>query len=272
MRASTRFGVRVAGGATAALLAVGGCSSTVSGSGTLAATAAPSTSAGRDFPSASAVPTDSRPPSGTNTGSSPASLPASSGGPAPSSAPAPKVCATQSDCKLVKSWDVGAGYLVAAFSAPSASSGVGAAVLMLARGQVPVYWHVLDGETPAELLCKVASTAGESLRNCVLVDYVGAHAATAYPLVVDGDRLDLGAPVGTDTPGLHAADLDHDLLVDAYGLNNNYKPDYASGHVQWQTWRRSADGATLKSTGCGPLATSAPEAPTAFFTGSCDFG
>jgi hypothetical protein len=140
---------------------------------------------------------------------------------------------------------------------------------MLARDQVPVYWHVIGSETPSELLCKVAEG---TLRNCVLVDYVGAHASTAYPIVVDGDRLDLGKSVGTDTPGLHAADLDHDLRVEAYGLNNDYKPDYATGHVQWQTWRRSGDGTALASTGCGPLGTSAPPAPRTFLTGRCDFG
>jgi len=183
------------------------------------------------------------------------------------------VCAKQSDCKLVKSWNVGGGYLVAAFSAPNAANGLGASVMMLARDEVPVYWRAINGETPGELLCKVASGgAGGTVRNCVMVDYVGAHAATARSMIVSADELDFGTTVGTDTPGLHAADLDHDLLVDVYGLNNNYKPDYASGHVQWQTWRRSADGATLTDTGCGPLAASAPPPPTTFLTGSCDSG
>src|SRR4051794_27439253 len=46
----------------------------------------------------------------------------------PSVAP-PKECANTSDCKLVKSYKLGSGVLVAVFSAPSASGGIGAAVL-----------------------------------------------------------------------------------------------------------------------------------------------
>jgi len=257
--------IRRRAAALTGLLLAAGCSSTVGGSGTVGATSVPSTSTSRDFPSASSVPSTSAPTvSAPGSSAAPGTTPPAG----PSSAPPPSVCAKVTDCKLLKSWNVGSGYLVAAFSAPSASSGIGAAVLMLARDEVPVYWHLIDGQTPSELLCKVATGA---LRNCVLVDYVGAHAATAYPFVVDGDTLAIGKSVGTDTPGLHAADLDHDLLVEVYGLNNNYKPDYASGHVQWQTWQRSTDGA-LTSTGCGPLAASAPPAPTTFLTGTCDFG
>ena len=257
--------IRRGAAALTLLLVAAGCSSTVGGSGKGGVTSAPSTGTSRDFPSASSAPSASVP---TASGPGSSGAPGSTAPAGPSSAPPPAVCAKQTDCKLLKSWNVGSGYLVAAFSAPSASSGVGASVLMLARDEVPVYWHLIDGETPGELLCKVATG---TLRNCVLVDYVGAHAAIAYPLVVDGDKLDIGKSVGTDTPGLHAADLDHDLLVEVYGLNNNYKPDYASGHVQWQTWQRTTDGA-LTSTGCGPLATSAPPVPTTFLTGSCDFG
>jgi hypothetical protein len=169
----------------------------------------------------------------------------------------------------VKSWNVGDDYIVAVFSAPDAAGGVGSSVLLLGQGDTPIEWHVLSGETPGELLCKVAVG---TLRNCVLVDYVGAHAATAYPLTVSGNRLLVGKAVGTDTPAMHAVDLDHDLRVDAIGLNNNYKPDYASGHVQWQTWRRTTDGMTLSVTGCGPLKQSAPPRPSTFLTGTCDLG
>ncbi len=185
----------------------------------------------------------------------------------PSLAP-PRECAKASDCTLVKSYKLGDGVLVAVFSAPAASGGIGAAVLMMARDQTPTYWRVFDGETPSELLCAVAG----SVRNCALVDYVGAHAATARPLVVSAIGITVGPAVGSDTPGLHLGDLDGDNLVDAYGLQNDYDPDYASGHVQWKTWRRSADAISLTSTGCGALAARAPAAPTAFLTGPCASG
>ena len=74
--------------------------------------------------------------------------------------------------------------------------------------------HVFDGETPSELLCAVADSA----RNCALVNFVGAHAATGYPLVVSTLGITIGPSVDSDTPGLRLGDLDDDNLVDVFGL------------------------------------------------------
>jgi hypothetical protein len=93
--------------------------------------------------------------------------------------------------------------------------------------------------------------------------------------VVGGRRPAGGASaVGSDTPGLHTGDLDGDRLVDAWGRQNDYQPDCASGHVQWQTWRRCGDGIALTSTGCGPKVSgpAAPKAPATFPTGTGDAG
>jgi hypothetical protein len=168
----------------------------------------------------------------------------------------------------VKSWNVGGGYVVAAFSAPAAANGVGSTVLLLARDGTPVFWHVFGSETPSELLCKVSG----SLQNCGLVNHVGAHGAIAYPILLVSGQVVIGEPVGTDTPGLHVADLNGDLLVDAYGLQNDYRPDYASGHVQWQTWRRAQDASSFASTGCGPLSRTASADPATFLAGKCTAG
>lgn len=239
----------------AAAVLLAGCTSTTGGTGAVSV-ASSATSGGTDFPASPAT-SGALSPSGV-----PSSAPPTA---AASGSPAPSECARESDCTLVKSWDVGGGYVVAAFSASSAAGGIGSSILLLARGRTPVFWHVFAGENPSELLCKVAGT----LRNCALVDVVGAHGASAYPFVVVGDQLAIGPSIGTDTPGLHVADLNGDLLVDAYGLQNDFDPDYASGHVQWQTWKRSLDGMTLVSTGCGKLAASAPVDPTAFEQGKC---
>lgn len=143
--------------------------------------------------------------------------------------------------------------------------GIGSAFLELTENGTPVQWNELKDEIPAELTCNIAG----SVRNCVLVTYVGAHGANAYPVLFDGSTLRIGLAVNTDTPELHAKDLDGDNRLDAYGLQNNYDPSYASGKVQWQTFQRSGDGTAFTSTGCGPLASAAPPPPSALLTGTC---
>jgi hypothetical protein len=251
--------------ATAMALVLGaatGCASTTNGAG---AVGRGSATRPTDFPASPGAASSTTAPATDPVVSSAAATAPSSA--FPSVAP-PKECANTSDCKLVKSYKLGSGVVVGVFSAPSASGGIGAAVLMMARDQTPTYWHVFDGETPSELLCAVA----DSGRNCALVNFVGAHAATGYPLVVSTLGITIGPSVGSDTPALHLGELDDDNLVDVYGLQNNYNPDYASGHVQWQTWRRSGDAVSFASTGCGPLAAKAPADPTGFLTGTCDSG
>jgi hypothetical protein len=92
---------------------------------------------------------------------------------------------------------------------------------------------------------------------------------SGHPVVLAASSLAVGPAVGTDTPGLQPRDLYGDNRIDLYGLQNNYDPDYASGDVQWQTWRRSNDETSFSSTGCGPLSSPAPAAPVALLTGSC---
>jgi hypothetical protein len=196
---------------------------------------------------------------GVGNGSGAASTPA----PVPTrtiAVPPPKACSS-SDCTLFASDDLGSGFAISVHN----NSTAGVAIVELAYHGTPLYWHVFRFETPAEFACDVAG----SVRNCVLVDYTGAHAAIAHPIVLATATLLIGKEVVSDTPDLHPADLDGDNRIDAYGLHNDYDPDYASGKVRWQTWSRSADGRSFASTGCGPLSQTAPPAPTSFLAGAC---
>jgi hypothetical protein len=179
--------------------------------------------------------------------------------------PAPATCAT-SQCALVARHDLGGGFRLQVLGNTLAQHGAGAAVLELTRRGTPVYWRVFDRQTPAALSC----ARFRRLPNCVLVDYVGAYGGVAYPIILVDGGVWIGAPVGTDTPTLRAADLDGDGRVDVYGLQNNYDPSYSDGAVQWQTWRRSADGTSLTSTGCGVLSHDRAPAPVRLLTGACE--
>jgi hypothetical protein len=244
----SRYGIVLAGALVSLAVLCAGCASTTDGIGSARGSGGATSGGGRssppDFPSAG--------PTSSAAGSNPVAV-----------AP-PTVCSTAA-CKTVKSYDLGGGFTIVARGNAAAGGGVGAAVVELTQQGTPVYWRVFDGETPSELACDIAG----SVRNCVLVDYTGAHAATGHPIVLTGATLGIGEAVGSDTPGLHPQDLDGDNRIDLYGLQNNYDPDYASGKVQWQTWRRSGDGMSFTSTGCGPLSASAPTAPTVLQSGGC---
>jgi hypothetical protein len=228
--------------AVAVLAAAVGCGSTTGGSGHLA-------SASRSVPAKPALPPAVRPTTGAP----------------PGAVRPPPLCATP-DCPVVASRDLGSGYRLAALGNTSALGGAGVAVLELTHDGTPVYWRVFPTETPVALVCATST----HLPNCVLVDYAGAHGGVGYPILFVDRGVWVGNPVDTDTPILRAADLDGDGLVDAYGLQNDYEPSYADGAVQWQTWRRTADGTSFTSTGCGPLVhRGQPRAPDALLGGGC---
>jgi hypothetical protein len=241
----TRLGTAVG---VALVLACAGCGSTTSGTGRVGSTAPAS-------PSSSAPLTPS--PTSPET-SGVASLPPGPTASPPEEVPPPKACST-SACTLFKTFDAGHGYVLSVHSSPTA------AVLELARDGTPVYWRVFDYETPAEFMCVIVL----SVPDCVLVDFTGAHAAIAHPIVLAGPFISVGKAVTSDTPEVHALDLDGDTWLDVYGLQNNYEPDYASGQVQWQTWQRTKYGTALVSTGCGTLASTAEPAPSTLLTGAC---
>ena len=64
-----------------------------------------------------------------------------------------------------------------------------------------------------------------------------------------------------------AADLDHDGLLDVLGVENDYQPNYATGHNYWASYRLV--GAALRRTGCLPVSSPPQPAPTTLLTGHC---
>jgi hypothetical protein len=157
--------------------------------------------------------------------------------------------------------DLGGGYTIVL---RRSADGLNAYVALV-TGSATVQWHTFPYQYAGELHCNIAG----SVRNCVVINGVGAHASAAYPVLFDGAWLHIGEAATSDTPVIDAYDIDGDNRLDVAALQNNYTPSYANGKVQWQTWRRSTDGTSWKSTGCGPLAAAPPPRPNAFLTGAC---
>lgn len=265
--------------------ALGGCSKNVPGSGrgatdvTVAISALPSNdtaATGSAAPAASASTSGSpsssvggsasRPATGSASGSAPASgagtgTAAAPGGALPPAVPPPTSCSPLSQCPKAASGDVGDGYTLVLRSGPG--SGSGASVLELRYRGVSVFWTVKDDETPYELACSATPQ-----KRCVVVDYTGAHAAVGRLWKVMGNTLVAGGTATSDTPGMHATDLNKDGYVDVVALQNDYTPDYATGKVYWQTW--VSNGQSLVSTGCSAKASGdLPPQPVTPQTGSC---
>jgi hypothetical protein len=232
----------------AALALLAGCSTTVAGSGSRVGdvTTAPATgSASATAPTASPTATPS------------ASTSAAGGTDAP--VPAPAQCASGS-CPTAASVQLDE-YQVLLRTGRSASGGP-ASVIELRHNGVAVDWHTNDDELPGGLAC----SSGREL-TCVAVHFVGAHGSNATAWRRVGNALARGDTVTADTPQLFGRDLTGDGILDVVGLQNDFTPDYASGHVQWQTW--VSDGTRLRSTGCTPLSAAPGPIPTAPVTGHC---
>ena len=237
--------VAVAALAAAVLVA---CSSTVTGSGSAVR---PSSSAPSTPASSSGVSTDV--PTTTDT---------SSATPGPTAVPPPASC-PGGTCPKSLSATLSSPYTIVVRANRDYSGGVGATIVELTNGTVPVFWYTIEGDSPSQLSC----ITGSSGANCVLVDYTGAHASNATVWTLAAGTLHRGATVTSDTPNMRADDLNGDGFVDAEALQNTYVPDYASGSVYWQTW--TSDGSHLTSTGCSAPTHNPPAAPTAPLSGSC---
>ena len=234
------------------LAAAAACSSTVQGQGvgSQGATATGST------PAVSVTDESSAPTTPTTSVATTTSA-------VPVAQPAPGQCPNAA-CAELATASLGNGFVAILRSGQATDGSVGASVLELTQNGVAVDWHAVNGETPAHLTC-LAGAAG----NCVVVDEVGAHGATAtvWRLGLNSAKLTKSATAQADTPSMSGRDLNGDGFMDVVGLQNDYTPDYATGKVQWQTWL--FDGKNLSSTGCTPLATSPPPRPTAAVTGAC---
>lgn len=174
------------------------------------------------------------------------------------------------DCTAGAVQQLGGGYSVRLWSAapPSATDSQALrstpVLELLHGGQHSSWWTGRIGYGWGSSL-RCLATAGAP--NCVVLAQAGAHAGVAEVALLAADGVltspatasvifDSGTPV--------AADLDHDGRLDVIGIENDYLPDFASGHNYWTTYR--LNGSSLKQTGCTPVSKTVP---TALLTGRC---
>ncbi|HEX8093391.1 hypothetical protein [Jatrophihabitans sp.] len=168
---------------------------------------------------------------------------------------------------------LGGGYTVRLWSS-AAPTGVPSPDLstpvlqLLQDGQHRQWWVGRSGfGWSAKLDCLAASAAAPA--HCAVLAEVGSHAGTAELVVLRSGALVSSprASVSFDGGRPLAADLDHDGWLDVLGTENDYKPNYATGHNYWATYR-FADGG-LNRTGCALRRRLAEPAPDRLLTGDC---
>ncbi|HEX8304522.1 MAG TPA: hypothetical protein VF612_06575 [Jatrophihabitans sp.] len=120
----------------------------------------------------------------------------------------------------------------------------------------------------AKLDCLAAGGAVPA--HCVVLAEAGSHAGSAEVVTLRSGALASSpqASVSFDGGRPMAADLDHDGWLDVLGTENDYQPNYATGHNYWATYR-FAEG-SLYRTGCALRRTLAqPPPPDRLLTGDC---
>jgi hypothetical protein len=168
---------------------------------------------------------------------------------------------------------LGDGYSVRLWSsvAPTAviSPDRSTPVLQLLRdGKQVQWWSGRSGfGWSTKLDCLPASRT--AVAHCAVLAEVGSHAGIAELVLLRSGSLvsPANASVSFDGGRPMAADLDHDGWLDVLGTENDYHPNYATGHNFWATYR-FADG-SLARTGCALRRTLAEPPPDRLLTGAC---
>jgi hypothetical protein len=142
-------------------------------------------------------------------------------------------------------------------------------VLQLLRdGRHLQWWQARSGfgwEAKLDCLAAHASVPAQ----CAVLAEVGSHAGIAQLVLLhDGALISPSrASVSFDGGRPMSADLDHDGWLDVLGTENDYQPNYATGHNFWATYR--FDGESLQRTGCVLRRTPAGPPPDRLLTGAC---
>jgi hypothetical protein len=139
-------------------------------------------------------------------------------------------------------------------------------VELLKNSQHLQWWTAEEGFGWAAHLTCLASGPQP---NCMVVAEVGAHAGAAQMLLLAAGKLDSPARTHVifDSGAPTAADLNRDGYLDLVGSNNDFKPNFATGHNFWVTYRFVGDA--MVETGCTPRPPGSVQAPTQLLTGHC---
>ena len=235
-------GLRRAGLVLGVVLVLAGCAGTGRQSGIAAG-----------GPATAATGSDSRPPAGPN-----------AAGDAP---------CKQWSCTPESPVQLGGGYSVRLWSsvAPTAvlAPDRSTPVLQLLRdGRHLQWWQARSGfGWESKLDCLAAH--GSIPAQCAVLAEVGSHAGIAQLVMLsDGALVSPGrASVSFDGGRPMSADLDSDGWLDVLGTENDYQPNYATGHNYWATYR--FDGESLQRTGCALRRTLAGPPPDRLLTAPC---
>ncbi len=179
----------------------------------------------------------------------------------------------QWSCTPGRAVDLGDGYSARLWSsaaptampAPDRSTPV---VELLRAGRHQQWWQGRAGfGWHAALDCRPASRTVAA--HCAVLAEVGSHAGFAQLVLLRAGTLTAPAEASVSFDGGRpaAADLDGDGWLDVLGTENDYRPNYATGHNFWATYRY--DGARLHRTGCAPRPAQATPQPERVLTGAC---
>jgi hypothetical protein len=179
----------------------------------------------------------------------------------------------QWSCAPEQADQLGGGYSVRLWSSPSPTAATtpdrSTPVLQLLQDGEHRQWWI--GRTgfgwSAKLDCLPASARAAA--HCAVLTEVGSHAGGAELVVLRSGELVGSSQAGVTFDGGRpmAADLDHDGWLDVLGTENDYQPNYATGHNYWATYRFT-DG-SLQRTGCALRRTRVEPPPDRLLTGTC---
>ncbi|MEO7260632.1 MAG: hypothetical protein ABI047_05160 [Jatrophihabitantaceae bacterium] len=176
-------------------------------------------------------------------------------------------------CTPEQAVQLGGGYSVRLWSSAAPTSAPSPdrstpVLQLLQNGKHLQWWVGRSGFGWATKLdCLPAGAAAAA--HCAVLAEVGSHAGTAELVLLRSGVLDSPAQAIASFDGGRpmAADLDHNGWLDVLGTENDYQPNYATGHNFWATYR--FDGASLHRTGCTPRPTLATPQPERLLTGAC---
>jgi hypothetical protein len=170
-------------------------------------------------------------------------------------------------CRVDQTARLADGYELKVWSVPG---GAAHPVLQLIRNARSIAWMVLfRGQASAS---RLTCDASASVPNCVIISPLGLHSAIGEMVLVPAGRLvDTAAFAVATTPGLAAADLDHDRYLDVTARDSDYQPNFAQGHLFDRTYRYDAAQHRFVSTGCTARLTDPAHtrAPARLQTGDC---